>query len=841
MPTGGELRRSRAVAPGLGAAVAALLCCAVGCGGKIELPAQALEEGGGAAPSAGGAGPGGAAPSITAFAAAPSSLAPGGTSTLTWTVSDATALAIDHGVGDVTGKTSVNLAPTATTTYTLTATGPGGTRTATATVTVASAQPAPAIASFTASPGQISSGGTATLTWTVSDATALAIDQGVGDVTGKTSVNVTPTATTAYILTATGPGGTKTATATVTVTSAQPAPAIASFTASPGQISSGGTATLAWSVSNATTLAIDQGVGDVTGKTSVNVTPTATTTYTLTASGAGGTRTATASVTVDSGGTADATLAIDTTQGRRAISPYVYGYNPPNAGRGTWTPSGTSAPPPGTTIWRHGGNRTTAYNWASNYSNAGADWGPYSSDTFSGSPSDGPGHGMVPLIDYAKSNGLAALVTVPIQGWVAKDASGNVSLSSALADHFIPNKPRKGSAFTTAPSATSAEVYQDELAAFVAQRVGQGREIHLSLDNEPDLWFGTHKEVERSQVTYASYLSRYLDSASALRDAVPGALLYGPASFGWWGYVNFSGAPDAPSNTGPDYMFLDWFLAQVKQASSQQGKKLLDVLDLHFYSEARSSGCASSGDNDVRVITYSGEANYAKRNLDCVVAARVQSARSLGDTAYVESSNVTRDSTRWSALGQAIQLLPRIQAKIAAGYAGTKLAITEYNFGGGDHVSGTIAQAEALGMLGREGAYGAMVWETLDDSSFIRGAFKHFRDYDGAGKSFGDTSVPATSTDADHLGVYASVDAASDGRLVLVIVHRPTLSGGSLDLRSRSVKITWTHSRVLTQARGWQTTSSSATPQPLPTPAVSGSSVTLTLPGMSVTTLELTP
>ena len=63
---------------------------------------------------------------------------------------------------------------------------------------------------------------------------------------------------------------------------AAPLPVVSSFTATPPSIVSGGSATLAWTVSGATSLSIDHGVGTVTG-TSIAVTPTVTTTYTLAA------------------------------------------------------------------------------------------------------------------------------------------------------------------------------------------------------------------------------------------------------------------------------------------------------------------------------------------------------------------------------------------------------------------------------------------------------------------------------------------------------------------------------------------------------------------------------
>jgi len=74
----------------------------------------------------------------------------------------------------------------------------------------------PTINSFTASPPGITSGGSSTLSWSVTDADTLSINQGIGTVTG-TSITISPTSTTTYILTATNAAGSVTASATITV------------------------------------------------------------------------------------------------------------------------------------------------------------------------------------------------------------------------------------------------------------------------------------------------------------------------------------------------------------------------------------------------------------------------------------------------------------------------------------------------------------------------------------------------------------------------------------------------------------------------------------------------
>lgn len=158
-------------------------------------------------------------------------------------------------------------------------------------VVVVDAGALPQIQAFFASPTSVpSDGGVTQLIFNVTGATSVSIAPGVGDVTGKMSAPVTVLANTTFTLTATNSAGSVTATTPVTV---EPAPVlppeISFFTGTPAMLPiDGGTATLAWGVTGADTLVIDRGVGDVTGRTSVDVGLRMSTTYTLEARGPGG-------------------------------------------------------------------------------------------------------------------------------------------------------------------------------------------------------------------------------------------------------------------------------------------------------------------------------------------------------------------------------------------------------------------------------------------------------------------------------------------------------------------------------------------------------------------------
>ena len=236
--------------------------------------------------------PQGSAPSIT-ISISPSVVAAGQTTTLTWTSTNSTSVAITPSVlgDDVTSVAlsgSTTIVPSATTTYKATATGAAGvTASASATINILGV-------TLVANPSKIGPGQTASLSWTSANATSLSIDQGIGVVNGPSgSLSVSPAATTIYTITATN--GTASATATATVN----APLAVTLKASPANIAPGSQSTLTWASQGATSLSIDQGVGAVTGASgSVAVSPTQNTTYTITALDAQG-NTATGSVTVN--------------------------------------------------------------------------------------------------------------------------------------------------------------------------------------------------------------------------------------------------------------------------------------------------------------------------------------------------------------------------------------------------------------------------------------------------------------------------------------------------------------------------------------------------------------
>ena len=232
----------------------------------------------------------------------PSSIINGGSSTLTWTTSNATSMTINQSVGSVSiSGGSRTISPTTTTTYTGTVTGAGGTATCTDSITV-SPLPAPTC-TMSASPTSILTGGSSTLTWTTTNVASASIDNSIGSVAVNSSTSVSPSSTTTYIGTFIGTdSSTINCSATVTVDGIPPAAPTCSMSFNPTAVFPGGSSTLTWTSTNTTSGTIDNSVGTVAVNDSILITPIGASTYTGTFIGPGGSVSCSASISVSSSG-----------------------------------------------------------------------------------------------------------------------------------------------------------------------------------------------------------------------------------------------------------------------------------------------------------------------------------------------------------------------------------------------------------------------------------------------------------------------------------------------------------------------------------------------------------
>jgi hypothetical protein len=310
--------------------------------------------------------------------------------------------------------------------------------------------------------------------------------------------------------------------------------------------------------------------------------------------------------------------------------------------------------------------------------------------------------------------------------------------------------------------------------------------------------------VRLTPLTYDEQVSLSVDYSKMIKDSWPGAEVLGLVGYGFLAAVNQQESPDYTD----EGEFYSYFLKQMAAASeADSDRRLLDYVDLHWFPEIYA--------NDKRIIE--NDTSPAS------IAARVQAPRELWDPDFVEDSWITGLNN-----GQPIELLTWLKASIDASYPGTKMALSEWTYGGGDHISGAIAAADALGIFGQRSLdLAGVVSFSADQEPYLIGAFQAYRNYDGQGHAFGDTSVLASSSNVTLGTIYASVDAADPSRMVLVAINR---YGYELD-----VTLNIAHSASYTSLTPYII--SDGHPEPEPGPAITtdtANSFQVTLPPYTV-------
>ncbi|HXZ04532.1 MAG TPA: glycoside hydrolase family 44 protein, partial [Ktedonobacteraceae bacterium] len=372
------------------------------------------------------------------------------------------------------------------------------------------------------------------------------------------------------------------------------------------------------------------------------------------------------------------------------------------------------------------------------------------------------------FVEQNGRTGTKSLVTMPLIGWTAKATSptshpydcgfkvskygpqnstdqwdpdcGSGVLSNGITN-IIGNDPADTS---TAIDPSFVISWINHLKQNYGTAAGGGV-AYYALDNEPMLWNSTHRDVHPNPTTYDELRDRAYLYSPAIKAADPTAKTFGPVLWGWCAYL--TSAADQCSQ-GSDFQehgntwFVAWYLQQMHAYEQQHGQRILDYLDLHYYPQA----------NGVSLSTAGGSATRA---------LRLRSTRDLWDLTYTAES--------W--IPDSVHLIPRMHDWVNANYPNTKLAITEYNWGGLEDINGALAQADVLGIFGREGLDLATLWAPPTSSQPGAFAFRIYRNYDGAGHGFGDVSISAASTDQDKLAVYAG-QRGSDCSLTVVAINK---------------------------------------------------------------------
>jgi hypothetical protein len=508
--------------------------------------------------------------------------------------------------------------------------------------------------------------------------------------------------------------------------------------------------------------------------------------------------------------TPSVTIAIDATANVHPIDPRIYGV--------AWGTS-TDLVALNAPLNRMGGNAMTDYNWSLNAENLAADW------YFESYPEQGavPGEEADTFVSDSRAANAEPMLTVPLLGWVANLGANRTILPSFSVAKYGPQCATDpyfsdaGDGIETDCSTfiTGNDPYDSYVKDSPALeqkwikhlvktwgKSARGGVKYYLMDNEASIWFSTHRDAHPKGPHAIEYRDKVLAESAKIKSLDPNALVVAPEEWGWDGYFYSGFDQQYAANHGykryPDHKkeqngmdYIPWLLSQWKAAGHP-----VDVVSVHFYPQG-------------------GE--FSDDVSDQMQLLRNRSTRQLWDPNYVSES--------W--INQPVYLIPRIKGWIADDYwSGTPAALTEYNWGAEGYINGATTQADIDGILGQQGLDMATRWTVPDSSTPTYKAMQMYRNYDGAGSAFGDTSISASAPNPDNLSAFAALRSSDNAMTVMVISK--VLSGNT------SVTLTLAHFTPSGTAKVYQLTSSNVI-QKLPNVSWSGGVLNDTEPAQSIT------
>ena len=489
-------------------------------------------------------------------------------------------------------------------------------------------------------------------------------------------------------------------------------------------------------------------------------------------------------------------VTVDVLANRHLISPYIYG--------GAFPQDATTIAESGLSVVRWGGNASSTYNWKLFTNNADNDY--YFEDYTFGAlnnSADSDSAQFIKDVQTAGSNPLMTMAMLPCvaqspetsttQGgadnyhWVysvSQDKACNskfdpyntdagINLKSDCATTMVASSTQINRVYYSLldgppqPGDPPNSVYRNQWAAALATAFGSTSTCSIpyfpsltschfyDMDNEIDIWGGTHVDVHPNPSGYDELATTYWNEATKLKTWDPAAVRLGPVSCCWWFYWNGADGNDKGNHAGID--FLPWWLNQVYWKDQVSGSRSLDVFDIHAYPDGPDTSSYTLAQKQALAVSI---------------------YRDYWDpTLTSPSGTINQTYTTQIQPNHAIAFrIPRMRAIANMIYPGTPLAFTEWSaaFAGESDFSTALGDADAYGILGRERMSLATRWGAPDPANPNYQALKLYTNYDGSHHGFGTMSVADTNNgDPNLFSSYATLDSTGKTLTVMVLNKDP--------------------------------------------------------------------
>ncbi|MEO7988133.1 MAG: glycoside hydrolase family 44 protein [Chryseolinea sp.] len=510
------------------------------------------------------------------------------------------------------------------------------------------------------------------------------------------------------------------------------------------------------------------------------------------------------------------TVTVDLSKESHLISPYLYGRNNSLSGDpgSAFTPEWKKLKDARVRFFREsGGNNSTKYNWRLKisshpdwYNNVYANDWSFAAQSLQQNIPDAQGMWAFQLI------GKAAMTnTANFNDWGYNSSQWWEGVNQNLAGGGEP----KTSGGTKALKEGNPDLYLQNWNAdsttlilnhwFNDLSLHKEKLQYWNMDNEVEIWNGTHDDVMPTQITAEQFMQRYFEVAKKARERYPAIKLVGPVTANEWQWYNW---PTTISSGGKNYPWLEYFIKRVAEEQTASGVRLLDVLDIHFYP-------GSSTASEV-----------------------VQYHRVFFDKTYVypEANGVKNVSGSWDNTQTKEYIFERCKVWLDQ-YMGTghgvTFGVTETGISNINASTTAVWYASTLGEFMKH-----QEMEIFTPWTWSIGMWEVLHLYSRYNKT---SFVPATSTEEEFVSAYPTINEAGDS-LSVVLVNRSVNATKSVNLNLNGFDLDEQPFNTLKlSSLSASETFISHTSNALQKSTVnkSGNSISISLAPLSITTIQL--
>jgi hypothetical protein len=443
---------------------------------------------------------------------------------------------------------------------------------------------------------------------------------------------------------------------------------------------------------------------------------------------------------LDAGMAQDITITVKAGEGKKAVSPYIYGKNE------SFDKAAQFYKDAGLRFARvNGGNNATKYNWRKKigshpdwYNNVyGNDWDKTSKNITTNHPN------MQVMWAFQLLGRVASSSAYNFNDWGYNQSKWWEGVHQNLAGGGVPNTTgiNPGKAAKEGDINLYTEPWPADSAVgilkhwFGAGGIGLNKDrfMYWNMDNEADVWNGTHDDVMPTLITASQFMDRYIEVAKKARALYPEIKICGPVTTSEWQWYKWGS--ESIRIYGTYYSWFEYFIKRCADEEKASGVRVLDVFDIHHYP-------------------------YAPTDADALQNHRIFYDKTYN---YPGANGLYTINGGWDTSSKKEYIFQRINDWLTKHYGanhGITLGLSEWSPGPNEPNLASVIYSTHLGEFARNGVEYFTPW------SWFTGMWESLHLFSRYAKNF---SVSSTSSLENTVSAYTTVTESADSMTVILV------------------------------------------------------------------------